>query len=639
MKKIYYFIIALFLFCFSSLQAQTTEGTEFWLTFGQNGVTTIPVNVDLQIRIVSKKNPTTGTIHFTNLGDSVSFSMGAYEVFTHPLDNIQKEAVYNTTIEKNNKTVHINSSEPVKVYALNQLSASTDATNIFPIEVLGSNYYQISYVPAYPYTDAYAVIATEDNTEIYHDGILVDTLNAGQVYYRTAPSLEDMTGAHVTANNPVAFFALNQRAQIPFSAMASDHLFQQLAPVNTWGKNFFVPVSHLTKDRVRIVAAYDNTTIQTDGIFIYSSSGSYTINAGEYIELEALLTNKGCYIHADNRVGVCTYLTGCNYNGSNPYRSDPSLAWLPAIEQMGISTLITPFIPTGTSYLNDHRAIIITPFSTKENTKVSIGGGASVNLSEGSWYDNAEMSFYIMPLYNDTASYYFTNNAGLIVMGYGIGYAESYYYLAGSAMRDLDAAFYANDVHFQELKDIAFCANELVAFRAAIDGEIHSDPEHVKWYIDGVEEVSARDNTEWSKTFLTAGEYEIRMWGRFENEDTISKAGTLRIKNCEQNAVFYKNNVHYLTDTTFCAKDVDFYTDIKGLNTAQDSIKWYIDLGDGVGFVEYVPIRNLKQWSKDFPSGTYDIKMWARLDNDDEIEITGTLKMEVFWIKIKNVRY
>ena len=641
MKKSLFFLVSiiitslLFLTAFS-LHAQKKE-TEFWLVFGHN-YNSPYTNVDLQIRIVSGDKPTTGTIYFTELGleASVPFSMSADTVFTYSLTNTQKQAVYNTTMGKSSKSIRITSSEPVKVYALNQRSTSTDATNIFSVEVLSNNYYQISHHPNPGRMDAFAVVAIEDNTEIRYDGIVKETLNAGDVYYHI--SSIDMTGAHITANHPFAFFAVNRMSQIPAGSCGGDHLFQQLPPVNTWGKNFFVPVSNLTKDRVRIVAMKDTTTItQTDGTFIFSSSGNYTINAGQYIELEVLLDNNGCFIHADKPVGVCTYLTGCVYNDILPIISDAAQAWLPPIEQFVSKTIVTPFYPTGASNLNAHYALVVTLTATKKDTKVSIGGVLPDTLNGGTWYDHSSgYSFYTMPLANN--AYRFTNSNNLIVMGYGVGLAESYYYLAGSAMRELDAAFYANDIHFQELKDTAFCVNEVVDFRAEVEN-MGIGMDSIKWYIDGIKENLPYSQLEWSKTFLP-GNYEIKMWVRFENEDTISKADTLRIKNCEQIAVFYANNVNItFIDTTFCAKGVEFHTDIEGLNTSQDSIKWYIDLGDGSGFIEYVLVQNQKQWSKDFSTGTYLIKMWARLENGNEIEITGTLRMEVFWIKIRNVRY
>jgi len=493
--------------------------------------------------------------------------------------------------------------------------------------------------------DAYAVVATQDSTQLSCGGFDIGTLNAGQVYYKSSNSFEDMTGTHIVANKPVAFFAVSRAAAIPVSVTCGSSLFQQLAPVKTWSKRFFVPSSSLsTRDRIRIMVSQNNTdittiiggTIQTDAPG--AQLDSTNLQAGQFVELE--VDENGCYIEANKPIGICSYFTQLLCVDS---RHTPAQCWIPAIGQTVSSITVAPFISNFYSQVKVHYALICVPFGTEVNTIVSIGGAPFTNLIGGSWINNldAGMSFYQMPLTNDTASYFFANQAGLFVLCYGIadniGQA-SYYYLAGSAMRELDAAFYANDVHFQDLKDTAFCAGN-VNFRAEIEN-MGVDMDSIKWFING-EENLPYNQLEWSKAFLSPGNYEIRMCVRFENNDTISKADTLKIKNCEVNVAFYANNVLYssLRDTTFCAKEVDFHTDIEGLNTEQDSIKWYIDIGDDSGFIEYVPVRNLKQWSKAFPTGVYLIKMLIRLENDDEIEITGTLRMEVFWIKMRNVRY
>jgi hypothetical protein len=246
------------------------------------------------------------------------------------------------------------------------------------------------------------------------------------------------------------------------------------------------------------------------------------------------------------------------------------------------------------------------------------------------------MSFYDFPLTNLSASYVFSNPAEIIVLGYGISAGSypqtSYYYLAGSSMRDLKAAFYANDVHFQNLKENPVCAG-VVQFRAEIEG-LHPSAGSLKWYINNVEKLSVADQLTWSETF-TPGEYAIRMWVRYENNDTVSKVGTLKIKACDYNAAFYANNVHHLNliDTTFCNKDVVFRAEIEGLHSDPGSVMWYID------GTEYAPARDLLQWSKPFESGVYQIKMVVRYDNDETATISGTLKMDVLWIKIRNVRY
>jgi hypothetical protein len=381
------------------------------------------------------------------------------------------------------------------------------------------------------------------------------------------------------------------------------------------------------------VASQNNTTIvQTGGTMLYPAGGQtgYTIDAGQFIELAV---PSSCYIQADKPIGACTYLSDLGTLTS------PAQCWLPPIEQTNISVLMAPFISNMYFGLYAHYALVVTSSFNKNDTKVSINGQPPVNVSGGNWIDDgtANMSYYSMPLTNITASYLFNNPKGLFVLGYGHGAAgnghESYYYLAGSAMRELDAAFYANDIHFQDLKNNPFCAGE-VQFRAEIEGELHPDPVRLKWYINNVEKLSATDQLSWSDIF-TPGEYVIKMWVRYENDETISKSDTLKIISCDYNAVFYANNVYYenLPDTTFCNKDVYFRAEIEGLHPDPGSIKWYID-GE-----EYIPARDQLQWSKPFESGAYPIEMWVRFNNGETISIPSTLKMNVLWIKMRNVRY
>ena len=530
MKTVKILVLIIFISNISSLcYAQNTGGTDFWFTFGSNYPDYNFYELDLQIRIISGEEPVMGTIYFTNLNKLVEFNMDAQEVFPYSLDNTEKQAVLNIAEGKSNRSIHITSNKKISVYALNQAFASTDATNILPVNALGNDYYQISYTRAAGF-DAYAVVAMDEKTQVFQNGSLIATLEIGEVYYRT--NITDMTGSHITSDKPVAFFAVNQGTLIPSGTYAVDCLFQQLAPVNKWGKTFFVPVSHLAKDRVRIVASQNGTDITQNGGTLVSSLGSQmsftNLQAGQFIELEINLNDNGCYIETNYPVGVCSFLTGCGYNTYT--MSDPAQSWVPAIEQTVIDALVAPFVPDGDTNLTAHNALIISSKDTKDNTMVSVNGGTFQPLSGGIWRDHPSgMSYYNMPMeHNKDKNYHFTNNGGIVVMCYGTGSAESYYYLGFSAMRNLDAAFYANNIHYQDLENNQICEN-VVNFRAEIDGK-GVEIDTIKWFIDGVEETDVQNLFTWNKTF-SPGEYEITMWVHFENDDTITLTSILKRKN------------------------------------------------------------------------------------------------------------
>jgi len=650
MKKIFFIIITTLLTYYTAL-TQSTEGTEFWVTFGQN-LSDDPVINDIHIRIVNGNTSNSGSIFFSKLNTYLYFNLMPYEIFDHSLNVEQKQAVYNfLSLGITNHSIHITSDKPVSVYSYNQYPIPHfDVTNVLPVTALGTEYHQISYSPlsslTIPRWDAYAVVATQNNTLLYHNGSLSATLNRGQVYYRTG---DDMTGEYITSNNPIAFFAVNQSTVIPYGSSGnSSNLFQQLCPVNTWGKNFFVPVSVLGKEIVRVVASRNNTNItQQGGIIRTGVPGAQTtlsnLKAGQFVELEVRIDSAGCHIQSNNPIGVCSYMGVQSFTGK---WSLAAQCWIPGIEQMVFFSNIAPFVPFITQYL-DHYVLITSPTSSKKNTMVSINGGIANGLSGGSWYDNIEtaMSFYNMPLENPTASYFFSNPNGIFLLGYGIGkygYSRSYYYLAGSAMRDLQATFYANDIPYQLLRDNPICAG-LVNFRAEINGLHPTASERIKWFVDEAMEPGTLNQETWSRTFAP-GTYEIKMWVHYENDETAEKTGTLIIESCNQSqsAEFYVNNVHHtaLIDTTFCNKQVNFRAEIEGLHpTATDRIKWYVDSKDGNGFIEETLAINQTEWGRPFENGTYEIKLVVHYDNDTYATLIGTLNVRALWIKIWNVRY
>jgi len=519
MKKIVYLMTAVLLFLsgISSLHAQGAEGKEFWLTFGRNQGP-IYTNRNLQIRIIGGDVPASGTINFTHLNNSnpfksVPFNIAARQVYVHNLNDTQIEAAlhYNIAMGVTDRSIHITSDTTITVYAMNQALTSTDGTNVLPVNSLGDEYYHISYAPARGFSDAYAVIGTEDHTILYHNGDFIETIHRGQVYYRS--STIDMTGAHITATQPVAFFSVNQLANIPAEFDEnSDCLMQQMVPVSDWGRSFFAPASRLGKDIVRIVASQDGTTVtQKDGKFLFPAGGHTSLkdmDAGQFVELE-IDASKGCYIFADKPIGICTYLTAGRYNDPSPNRiSDPSQCWLLPLDLASNEAIISPFIPSGSTRLRTHHALVVTATDPTNPTEVFIDNGPAQSLSGGSWTDDiaSGISFYDMPLTDPTRVHRFTNPNGLIVMCYATGVDESYYFNAYATQYEPDAIFFANEIPYYNLSPYVFCTRDTIDFRAVI-----KDGKNWEWFIDGIEEVGARNLLTWIKTDLSVGKHDVKL--------------------------------------------------------------------------------------------------------------------------------
>ncbi|MDL2290116.1 T9SS type A sorting domain-containing protein [Paludibacteraceae bacterium OttesenSCG-928-F17] len=538
------FILLLLGINWGSAQDFTTEGKDFWLAFGQNSKAEAIINypnyhnVDLKIRFVAVEDGTV-TFTFTQTGSNEGLTpmqVEAGKLYTIKLSGPQAELVYSNrpksvglgTIHKgkNQHSLHIESTAPISLYAMNYCNYVADATNVIPTKNLGTNYYHLSYNPYNPTTndyqdtgfDGYLIIATEDNTHVYNkENTLLETLNKGEVYYYY--ERVDLTGTYIRSDKPISYFVVTTNTQVPSNYQSTDNLFQQLFPLSTWGTEFLVPNTHRTRDRIRVMASMSNTTITYVGATRKggSNESGNTLNAGEYIELELDRANNtsGCYISSGAKpIAVTSYLVSNKYNSEGGTNAgDPAMVWIPSLQQNVKSTTIAPF---QLSEVIGHNAVIITKKSSKAETVViKEGTDEIVVLNPDLWVDNSNSnySFYDLALGADalaTSAYTFINEDGLTVLMYGYGNSVSYYYLAGSSVRILNPHFLVNDIHHQEVNGMEFCEGDFT-----FDGEIFSvyseAPENIKWFINDAEEGKQRGNKEpWTK-YLAEGTYTVRM--------------------------------------------------------------------------------------------------------------------------------
>jgi len=513
----------------------TTQGKDFWLSYGQNATYPAQDNM-LQLRIVATK-PTTVTLTFTLDGKTETFNVAAGQVYTRTFNAAEAAKVYSNATGTSNKTLHITSNELISVFAISIYQATTDATNVLPATNYGKAYRHVTYRTlggSSGIGDGYTLVAVEDNTQVKENGTLVATLNRGQVYSNYTPT-GDKTGTLITSDKPIAYFTTNTCVNVPQGVSACDCLFQQEVPVHSWGNKFLIPVTKRGIERVRVVASQDGTTItQTGGRIIPSpGTGGLTLNAGQFVELEVSLKDRGCYVEADKPVAVASFLTGTSLPGLPYAVGDPAMAWVPPIEQTVMNVALAPFVATGTSVLKEHHALIVTPTATREATTMTIGGGVPQALSGGTWTDNTAsgFSFYSIPLTDVNATYYFENAAGLSVMGYGLGAAESYYYLAASSARQLNPAFYINDIHFEDANEQTYCAGEFKV-KGVAQMALSKDPGAITWFVDGQERTDARDKLEWTIQSLDLDKpHEIKMVVKTSYNETMTLTTKITVVN------------------------------------------------------------------------------------------------------------
>ena len=487
----------------------TTQGKEFWLSYGKNYTYSALPNL-LQLRIVATK-PTKVTLIYTLDNSTETINVAAGEVYTRVFDASDAAKIYSDATGTTKKSLHIISDELISVFAINIYKHTTDATNVLPVTNYGKVYRHMTYSATG--NDGYTLIAAENDTHITENKTSVAVLQKGEVYSKYV-SGGDMTGTLITSDKPIAYFTTASCVNVPNGTGACDCLFQQQVPVHSWGNKFLVPLTKRGKERIRVVASQDGTTITQTGATIIShpGTGSLSLNAGQFVELEAALSDGGCYLQSDKPIAVASFLMGLDYPDLYK-KGDPAMAWVPPIEQTVMNVAIAPFIEKGTSVLEEHHALIVTPTATKNATTMRIGNGAPKALSGGTWTDNVPsgFSFYSMPLTNETATYYFENAAGLSVMGYGLGPYESYYYLAASSARQLNPAFYINDIHFEDANEQTYCAGEFKV-RGVAQMQLAGGSDDITWFIDNVEQTAERGKLEWTIPSLSLNTpHEIKM--------------------------------------------------------------------------------------------------------------------------------
>lgn len=529
MKRLTKYIIALAVFLSPIIalgQGQfTTIGTDFWLGFNSAGTY-------YELKFVST-SACTVTLSFTDgsVPDRTITITGA-GVTGYVLNHTNNDGYNEMTAVRNDSgisshSVRITSTAPIGVYAINQQSALTDATSVLPVTNYGTKY--IAFDGITMGTHKYLVISPENGTIIHINGGAAITLNKGQVYAKTSST--ELSGDVVTSNKPVAFFNVSHNLRIPTSNTSyTDQAFEQLPPVSTWGKEFFVPVTERKSEFVRVIASMDNTSISFAGT-------TYTLNANQTLTGGLIEINAPTYISADKPIGVCTFMVGSGYKSFG--YGDPAISWVPSIDQHMKSATITPFaplaVPSTSTQLDKHWGQVVTKTAYKNDTKVN--GEA---LSGGTWIDGpvaSGLSVYNMPFLKANGgwekSYTFTNAQGLVLLGYGTGSAESYQYLAASSSRKLDAYFTINGLHYEDANlEVPFDCGTPFNFVATIeyDMNLSAPGGYIRWFVDGSEVTTAKNKKIWTMPYMSAGNHEITLQVIDEYNQTEEMTTTLDVE-------------------------------------------------------------------------------------------------------------
>jgi hypothetical protein len=187
---------------------------------------------------------------------SIDFTVEANQTTTITIPNAIGEMFTSELVE--HKGIHITTADTVSVFAVNFNPYTADGTKILPTATLGTNYIVSSYVGLSPWDSEFAIVATEDDTEVEiipscatvggHAAWvpMIVQLQQGEVFQVIAAAEQDLTGTIIRATEqsgscrPFAVFSGTGCANVPAECGPCDHLYEQDLPIELWGREYYI---------------------------------------------------------------------------------------------------------------------------------------------------------------------------------------------------------------------------------------------------------------------------------------------------------------------------------------------------------------------------------------------------------------
>ena len=636
MKKQLLFGVALALTSLlpNGLFAQSTEGTDFWVTFlraNEDG----PSGHNLSLVFAAKQ---TANVHIENTRTGYSQDVVVNGGQTYPLEYLNKADCYVGNNEEeivSNKALHITSDKVISVIASNYGRKTFDVAAIMPTKALMSEYYIQSYSPSShgsddpPQGSHFAIVAAENDVVVditptvwtkmnrkAGETFTTDTLQKGQVYYvwtgEGAGEDYDFTGTHVKAHKgkKIAVFNGNPHTNIPFKINSRDHIYSQAMPVEYWGKRFALTSSLTTiketavgstwerLDKVRVIALQDSTKVIVNGdtIHTFSFENGDNDDKKHFFEFEfgvkdeksawqtdparpniKRIESTNCYVETSCPCAVHLFLTSNRYDHKNSKycNGDPSLIWINPIEQRIDSLTFGTF---KTDQVDDHFINIVT-LNEESNLNSIKFDEDPIDVTWTPMAGNPDYVFARKKIIHGTHS--LTADSGFIAHVYGFGDEESYGYPAGGNTKDLTPFITINGVIYKSDADNKpICGDDTVKFGTELNYEYDS----VYWVFgDGKDTIAYPGMDTMPHLYEHAGTYKdayaviYRHMGEGDGCINFSASDTIRFI---VNIGVYKVDIkgQRMPECTQAGDQVDFliYLDNPGeVSLTSDSVKFH----------------------------------------------------------------
>lgn len=445
----------------------STEGEDFWLGFMENHEAA-PIELEI---FISSNDTTAGKVE-------IPYYNWVQNFFSYPGTTAKVTVPTSIAMNKGsgiiaNRGIHITAENPVSVYALNKRNRSSDATVVLPTISLGKEYYTMAHMEADgggpSLFSEILIVAIEDETELQItpntstiDGKPANIpfeliLDQGQTYQ--LQSTNDLTGTKIETINSqqgdckaFAVYGGNEWTRIGGCGGAQDNLFEQMFPVNTWGKEFIsVPYkTRLNGDIFKIMASEDSTVVTVN------DGSPYVVNKGRFISLR--ITN-AAYIKADKPISVGQFSRS---QSCDRVEADPFFIMLSPVEQRlkSVTFNALEIHVVDRYYLN-----IVVPASGVAKTElngINISGEFSpVTTNEDYHYAQIDIT---------EGNHTIECDDGFIAYVYGYGDIESFGYATGVSLQNLNLKIESGEPgsEFEVRKD-STCIEDPVEF--TVDGD------------------------------------------------------------------------------------------------------------------------------------------------------------------------
>jgi hypothetical protein len=454
------FFLATLIGVFLSLEANaqlTTIGREFFVGFMENH-RVAPNRIDQASIIISAEEDAFGIIQYVN--NTVNFSIKAGEQFVYDFPKDGMDIIHRSSREIENKGVYINSNGNISVHAFNFRERSADGTVVLPLSSIGKDYWVTAHHEVFGpgvnpgsnvnFESTLLILAVEDDTRVEiilsapsvepvpvpAGSTLTVTLKRGESYQVKA--VGDLTGTRVRVVGStdgdcknIVVFGGNKMTSVGEGcddASTGDHLFQQIYPTFSWGKEYIhIPLAGRSSgEMVKILASENNTIVYVNG------QQSATLNAGKFVTF-SFGKEELANITATKPIAVTTFAKSykCNNQvGAGAGDGDPTMITLSPNSQLIKKTVFSSVKVVG---IVEHFVNILAKTTSANQTildGVNIGG----QFNPVPW--NAEFSYARVKI--SEGSHTMSNPEGIIGYAYGSGFIESYGYSAGASLNNLN---------------------------------------------------------------------------------------------------------------------------------------------------------------------------------------------------------